>query len=39
MKKMNLKINYEEIKKIKITSTDIYIIVNTKNIIPIPKHK
>ena len=37
--KMNLKINYEEIKKIKITSTDIYIIVNTKNIIPIPKHK
>ena len=37
--KMNLKINYEEVKKIKITSTDIYIIVNTKNIIPIPKHK
>lgn len=37
--KMNLKINYEELKKIKITSTDIYIIVNTKNIIPIPKHK
>ena len=37
--KMNLKINYEEIKKIKITNTDIYIIVNTKNIIPIPKHK
>ena len=37
--KMNLKINYEEIKKIKITSTDIYIIVNTKNIIPMPKHK
>ena len=37
--KMNLKINYEEIKKIKITSTDIYIIVNTKKIIPIPKHK
>lgn len=37
--KMNLKINYEEIKKIKITSTDIYIIVNTKHIIPISKHK
>lgn len=37
--KMNLKISYEEIKKIKITNTDIYIIVNTKNIIPIPKHK
>lgn len=37
--KMNLKINYEELKKIKITSTDIYIIVNTKSIIPIPKHK
>ena len=37
--KMNLKINYEEIKKIKITSTDIYIIVNTKHIIPIQKHK
>ena len=37
--KMNLKINYEEIKKIKITSTDIYIIVNAKNIIPIPNQK
>lgn len=37
--KINLKINYEEIKKIKITNTHIYIIVNTKNIIPIPKYK
>lgn len=37
--KIQLKIAYEEIKKVKITKTHLYIIVNAKNIIPIPNQK
>lgn len=37
--KIQLKIAYEEIKKVKITKTHLYTIVNAKNIIPIPNQK
>ena len=35
----SLKIDYKQIKKIKLTSTHLYIIINIKEIIPIPKYK